>query len=34
MDSVNMDLREKEMSGEETQNRAAWRQLVRNISPT
>ena len=33
MDSVNVDLREKELSGE-TQNTAAWRQLVRNVDPT
>ena len=33
MDSVNVDLRVKGMSGEETQNRAVWRQLVRNIDP-
>ena len=26
-----MDLREKGLSGEEIQNRAVWRQLVRNI---
>ena len=31
MDSVNVDLREKGLSGEETQNWAVWRQLVRNI---
>ena len=33
MDSVNVDLRENGLSREETQNRAAWRQLVRNIDP-
>ena len=34
MDSVNMDLMKKGMSGDETQNRAVWRQLVRYIDPT
>ena len=33
MVSVNVDLREKGLSGEETQNRAVWRQLVRYIDP-
>ena len=33
MDSVNVDLREKGLSGKETQNRVMWRQLVRNIDP-
>ena len=33
MDSVNVDLREKGLSGEETQNQAVSRQLVRNIDP-
>ena len=33
IDSVNVDWRERRMSGEETQNRAVWRQLVRNIDP-
>ena len=33
MDSVNVDLREKGLSGEETQNRAVWRELFRNIDP-
>ena len=28
MDSVNVDLREKELSGEDMQNRAGWKQLV------
>ena len=31
MDSVNVDLREKGLSGEETHNKAMWRQLVRYI---
>ena len=31
MDSVDVYLSEK---GEETQNTAAWRQLVRNVDPT
>ena len=29
VDSVNVDLREKGLSGEQTQNRTVWRQLVR-----
>ena len=29
MDSVNVDLREKGMSGEDSKNRAVWRQFVR-----
>ena len=33
MDSVNVDLREKGLSGEETHNRAVWAQLVRNTDP-
>ena len=33
MDSVRVDLREKGLSGEETHNRAEWRELVRNIDP-
>ena len=31
---VNVDLREKGLSGEKTRNRAVWRQLVRNIDPS
>ena len=31
--SVNIDLRDKGLSGKETQNQAVWRQLVRNIDP-
>ena len=31
--SVNVDLRERELSGEETHNWAVWRQHVRNIDP-
>ena len=34
MESVNVDLREKGLSGEEVQNWAEWRKLVRNIDPT
>ena len=34
MDSVNVDFREKRLSGEETQDRAVWRQLVSCIDPT
>ena len=34
MDSVNVDLREKGASGEETQNWDVCRQLVRYIDPT
>ena len=33
MDSVNVGLREKRMSGPKTHNRARWRQLARNIDP-
>ena len=33
MDSVNVDLREKGLPGEETQNHAVRRQLVRNVDP-
>ena len=33
VDSVNVDLREKGLWGEEKQNWAGWRQLVRNIDP-
>ena len=34
MDSVNVDSRENGLSGEETHNRAVWRQLVTHIDPT
>ena len=34
MESVNVNLREIGLSGDETQNRAAWRKLARNIDPT
>ncbi len=34
MESVNVDLREKGLSDEGTQNLAEWRQLVRYIDPT
>ena len=34
MDSVDVDLREKGLSGEETHNRALWRLFVRYIDPT
>ena len=34
MNSANVDLRENGLSGEDTQNRAVWRQLVRNIDRT
>ena len=34
IDSVNVDLRLKEMSVDETPNRDAWMQLVRSIDPT
>ena len=33
MDSVNVDLREKGLSGEDTKNSTVCRQLVRNIDP-
>ena len=32
-DSVNVDLREKGLSGEQKHNRAVWRQLVTYIDP-
>ena len=34
LNSVNVDLREKGLSGKETQDQTVWRQLVRNIDPT
>ena len=34
MDSVNVDWREKGLPGEEMQNHAVRRQLVRNVDPT
>ena len=33
MDGENVDLRAKGLSVEGTQNRAVWRQLVRNMDP-
>ena len=33
MDSVNADLREKGLPGEEMHSRFAWREQVRNIDP-
>ena len=34
MGSVDVDLREKGLSGEQTHNRAVWRQVVTYIDPT
>ena len=34
MDSIRNDLSEKELSREDTQDRAKWRSLIRNIDPT
>ena len=33
MDSIKNDLTEKGLSGEEAQDRAAWRRLIQNIDP-
>jgi len=34
MDWVKMDLGEKGLSGEEVEDRALWRRLIRNVGPT
>ena len=34
MDSIRNDLSERELSGEEAQDRVQWRHLIRNIDPT
>ena len=34
LDSIRNDLSEKELSREDTQDRAKWRRLIRHIDPT
>ena len=34
LDSIRSDLSERELSGEEAQDRDQWRRLIRNIDPT
>ena len=34
LDSISNDLSESELSGEEAQDQAKWRRLIRNIDPT
>ena len=34
LDSIRNDLSERELSGEDAQDRAKWRRLIRNIDPT
>ena len=34
MDTIGNDLSEKELSREDTQDRAKWRSLIRHIDPT
>ena len=34
VDSIRNVLSERELSGEEAQDRAKWRRLIRNIAPT
>ena len=33
-DSIGNDLSERELSGEEAQDKLKWRRLIRNIDPT
>ena len=33
-DNIKKDLSERELSGEEAQDRVKWRRLIRNIDPT
>ena len=33
-DNIKNDLSERELSGEEAQDRVQWRRLIRNIDPT
>ena len=33
LDSIRNDLSERELSGEEVQDRVKWRRLIRNIKP-
>ena len=34
LDNIRNDLTERELSGEEAQDRIKWRRLIRNIDPT
>ena len=34
LDNTNNDLLERELSGEDAQDRAKWRRLIRHIDPT
>ena len=34
LDNIKNDLSERELSGEEAQDRVQWRRLIRNIDPT
>ena len=34
LDNIRNDLSERELSREDTQDRAKWRRLIRNIDPT
>ena len=34
LDNIRNDLSERELSGEEAQDRAKWRRLIRHIDPT
>ena len=34
LDNIRNDLSERELSGEDTQDRAKWRRLIRHIDPT
>ena len=34
LDNIKNDLSERELSGEEAQNRIQWMRLIRNIDPT
>ena len=34
LDNIKKDLSERELSGEEAQDRVQWRRLIRNIDPT
>ena len=34
LDNIKKDLSERELSGEEAQDRVQWRRLIRNMNPT
>ena len=34
LDNISNDLSERELSGEDAQDRAKWRSLIRHIDPT